>query len=83
MNLKSYVSKTKPKLRVAKCHVWPTNILGRVEGEVVLLATYCLMMKEFDNISYGLKEEKKTSLWTVFTGKESKEKSPVTNVNLC
>lgn len=75
MNLKSYVSKTKPKLRVAKCHVWPTNILGRIEGEVVLLATYCLMMKEFDNISYGLKEEKKLAYGQYLQGKKVKKKA--------
>lgn len=48
---------------MAKRHLWPNNVPGRVkEDEVVLLhATYCLKRKEFDTISYGLRKEEKLS----------------------
>lgn len=63
MILKPYISKTKPRRRIAECHLWPDNVSGRVKEDVVvpLRATYCLKREEFDTISYGLREEENLS----------------------
>lgn len=77
MVLKSYISKTKPRWRRAKCHLWPHNVSGRVkEDEVVLLlATYCLKRKALDTISYGLREEEKLSHGQYLQWKKVKKKA--------
>lgn len=79
MVLKSHILKTKPRRRIAERRRWPNNVSGRVKGDdvVLLRVTYCLKRKEFDTISYGLREEEKLSHGQDLQWKKVKKKKPL------